>query len=280
MLPIDAFRESVTTIDGRNLSWLDWGADRPDPPVICLHGAMGMAHVWDGFASALASERRVIALDLRGHGDSAPVSPPQYRLRDYRADVEALLARLEIRRYALVGHSMGGLVALQLAGAHPKAVRRLAVVDIEARPPAEQIEHLRAVGARGHRVLADYESTLRAARAFLPGADEELVGWMVPYLFRRVSGGHVPKWDPEALAGLERWNAEPWLARVRCPSLLVRGARTTVMREEVARAMADQMDHCDLITIPDAGHQVMLEQPDAFRDVVASFLLERESGAG
>ena len=169
MLPIDAFRESVTTIQGRTLSWLDWGAEhQSDPPVVCLHGAMGSGHVWDQFASALATERRVIAPDLRGHGDSAWVTPPSYALRDYRADVEVLLEALEIKRFAVVGHSMGGLVGLILAGTRPQDVRKLVIVDIEAKPPASQIDHLRAVGEQGHRVLPDFESTTEAARKSLP----------------------------------------------------------------------------------------------------------------
>ena len=150
VLPIDAFRESVTTIQGRTLSWLDWGAEQhTDPPVVCLHGTMGSGHVWDQFASELASERRVIAPDFRGHGDSGWVTPPNYALRDYRADVEALLEALEIKRFALVGHSMGGLVALMLAGTRPRHVRKLVVADIEAKPPDSQIDHLRVVGERG-----------------------------------------------------------------------------------------------------------------------------------
>ena len=76
MIPIDAFRESVTTIGGRTLAWLEWGAERPEPPVVCLHGAMGGSHVWDQMAARLAGDRRVIVPDLRGHGDSDWALPP------------------------------------------------------------------------------------------------------------------------------------------------------------------------------------------------------------
>ena len=275
VLPIDAFRESVTTIQGRTLSWLDWGAEHhTDPPVVCLHGAMGSGHVWDQFASELATSRRVIAPDFRGHGDSGWVTPPNYSLRDYRADVEALLEALEIKRFALVGHSMGGLVALMLAGSRPRDVRKLVVVDIEAKPPDSQIDHLRAVGRQGHQVLPDFESTAKAARASMPDVDEELVSWILPYTFKRVGGGHIPKWDPETLAKLGRWNAEPWLPRVRCPSLLVRGGESQVMRAEVAESMAGVLDDCVLETVTGAGHQVMLQQPQPFAEVVLPFLLD------
>lgn len=279
VLPIDAFRESVTTIQGRTLSWLDWGAEHHnDPPVVCLHGAMGSGHLWDQFAAELATTRRVIAPDFRGHGDSGWVTPPNYALRDYRADVEALLEALEIKRFALVGHSMGGLVALMLAGTQPRDVCKLVVVDIEAKPPDSQIDHLRAVGERGHRVLPDFESTTEAARRSLPDVDEEIVSWILPYAFKRVGGGHIPKWDPATLAKLERWNVEPWLARVRCPSLLVRGGESHVMRAEVAESMAGVLDDCVLETIAGAGHQVMLQQPELFVEVVLPFLADAAPG--
>ncbi len=263
------------TIQGRTLSWLDWGAEQhTDPPVVCLHGVMGNGHLWDQFASELATRRRVIAPDFRGHGDSGWATPPNYALRDYRADVEVLLEALEIKRFAVVGHSMGGLVALMLAGMHPRNVRKLVVVDIEAKPPDSQIDHLRVLGQRGHRVLPDFESTTQAALQALPEVDEEIVSWILPYAFKRVGGGHIPKWDPATLAQLEHWNVEPWLARVRCPSLLVRGDGSHVMRAQVAESMAGVLDDCLLETIVGAQHQVMLQQPQMFAEVVLPFLLD------
>ena len=105
-------------------------------------------------------------------------------------------------------------------------------------------------------------------------SDEELVSWILPYSFKRVGGGHIPKWDPATLAKVERWNAEPWLARVRCPSLLVRGSSSPVMRPEVAESMAGVLDDCALETIAGASHQVMLQQPQPFAEVVLPFLLD------
>ncbi len=258
---------------GRSLAWLDWGADRPDLPVVCVHGAMGNSHVWDGFAASLAAARRVIAVDLRGHGDSEWAKPPAYRLRDYRADLEELLQQVEMKRYALVGHSMGGLVGMLQAGMRPDAVQKLVVVDIAAKPPIQQVEHLRAVGQRGHRVLADYESTMKAAHAFLPEVDDEVISWMLPYLFERVPGGHSPKWDPVTMGDLEEWNVEPWLARIRCPVLIVRGADSHVLAKETAESMAAQIDDCRLVEIPGAAHQVMLQRSEAFTKVVSEFLV-------
>ncbi len=191
MLPLDAFRESFVSIAGRNLAWLDWGAKWSGTPVVCLHGAMGQSHVWDHLAASLSETRRVIAPDLRGHGDSEPAVPAAYALRDYRDDIVALMDRMRARRFSIVGHSMGGVVGLILAGAYPDRVERLVVVDHEARRPQQHREHLHAVGTRGHKVLSDYESMYTLARAFAPKVSDELLDWLMPYLFRRVQGGYM-----------------------------------------------------------------------------------------
>ncbi len=182
--------------------------------------------------------------------------------------------RVRARRFSIVGHSMGGLVGLMLAGAYPDRVERLVVVDHEAKQAEAHRQHLQAVGARGHKVLTDYEAMRRLAQRFAPNISEELLEWLMPYLYRRVPGGHVLKWDPRTLTAEDEWNAEPWLSRIRCPVLLVRGGDSEVMRADAAEAMAERIDDCQVVTISGAGHQVMLQQPQAFESVVSSFLME------
>lgn len=274
MLPLDAYRESFVNIAGRNLAWLDWGAHWPGAPVVCLHGAMSQSHVWDHLAAGLSDSRRVIAPDLRGHGDSEPAVPPAYALQHYRDDVVALMDRIQAGRFSVVGHSMGAVLGLILAGAYPDRIERLVVVDHEAKQLRAHREHLHAVGTRGHNVLPDYESMDKVARAFAPDVGDELLDWLMPYLFRRVPGGYMLKWDPTTLTMDDEWNAEPWLARIRCPVLLVRGAESNVMRADVAESMAKRIDDCQVVTITGAGHQVMLQQPRTFEAVVSSFLME------
>ena len=274
MLPLDGYRESFVNIAGRNLAWLDWGAHCSGAPVVCLHGAMSQSHVWDRLSAGLSDSRRVIAPDLRGHGDSEAASPPAYALGHYRDDVVSLMDHMETDRFSVVGHSMGAVIGLVLAGAYPDRIERLVVVDHEAKQSSAHRQHLHTIGSRGHKVLPDYEAMDKVARAFAPGVGDELLDWLMPYLFRRVPGGYMLKWDPTTLTMDDEWNAEPWLARIRCPVLIIRGADSEVMRADVAESMAKRIDDCQIATITGAGHQVMLQQPQTFEAVVSSFLME------
>ena len=280
MRPLDTFRESVLAINGHDLAWLDWGEEvGAGPPVLCLHGAGEMSHIWDDFASRLAGQRRVVAPDLRGHGDSDAIVPPAYGLRDFRADVEALLAQLRIERVAIVGHGVGAVLALILAGATPARVERVVVVDTGARLPEAHCRALREASDQAPVILSDFGAMLAAARSIAPGADAETITWLLPYLFRRSAGGHVWKWDPPALAGADQWSAEQWLARIRCPVLVVRAAESAILTAERAESLRAQIDDCRVVTIPEATHSLILEHPEALAAEVVPFLLGARKSA-
>ena len=273
MPSLDAFHERFETLNGHDLAWLEWGPEEKLwPPLLCLHGVTGQSHVWDPVASRLMAGRLVIAPDLRGHGDSEHVSPPAYGPREHRADIEALLSRLAIGRYALMGQGFGAVLGAMLAGAYPTAVQRLVLVEPTARAGPGGGEAGPAAGDEGHALLQGYEALVQAARATAPRADDVTLTWLVPYLFRAAEGGHVPKWAPAARADPDRWDVLPWLARIRCAVLLVRGAESADLPPEAAEAMAAEIDDCRVVTVADAGHAVMVEQPQRLLEAVEPFL--------
>ncbi|MGH6942978.1 MAG: alpha/beta fold hydrolase, partial [Geminicoccaceae bacterium] len=108
------------------LAHVDFG--EAGPPIVILHGLLGSARNWSTIAKRLAPAHRVIAVDLRNHGASPWADEVGYEAM--ADDVRALLARLGLDAPAVVGHSMGGKVAMRLALAHPERVGRLVVVDI------------------------------------------------------------------------------------------------------------------------------------------------------
>ena len=124
------------TIEERGLSlhYVVWGPSRapggPTPVVVLLHGLSAMCRIWDPLARALQERYRVIALDQRGHGDTSWPQEPNYTTDDYVGDLEALVERWELERFALVGLSMGGMNAIAYAARHPDRVTHLSVVDI------------------------------------------------------------------------------------------------------------------------------------------------------
>ena len=109
------------------VAWVQDGPDNADP-VLMLHGLNVQCHTWDPFARELAERHHVIAMDMRGHGDS-DWAAAGYRVRSMARDVHGLIDALGLGPVHLVGHSAGVRVAIAVAGERPETVRRLALSD-------------------------------------------------------------------------------------------------------------------------------------------------------
>ena len=110
------------------LHYLDYGTEGL-PPMLCIHGGAAHAHWFDFVAAGFTRDLHVRSLDLRGHGDSDWADPPEYAFADYAADVAAVVEKLDLRDFVLVGHSMGGMVSLVYAATYPGRVGKLVIVD-------------------------------------------------------------------------------------------------------------------------------------------------------
>ena len=101
-------------VNGISLHYLEWG-EEANPPLILLHGGSAHAHWWDHIAPSLAQTFRILVFDMRGHGDSSWITPPAYEIQDYVADLEAVITTLQLDSPSLLGHSLGGFIALSYA---------------------------------------------------------------------------------------------------------------------------------------------------------------------
>src|ERR1700687_4436456 len=129
MTPATTYADRYLTVNGLRLHYLDWG-DPAKPAMILLHGIARHAHTFDHIAPEFARDHRVIALDMRGHGDSAWSSQGAYLVEDHVADLEAVIRELGLARVTLLGNSTGGRVVQVYAGLHPRRVDRLVVEDV------------------------------------------------------------------------------------------------------------------------------------------------------
>jgi len=242
------------------LSYVDFGG--PGRPLVALHGHFGCARNFAPLAAALAPERRVIALDQRGHGWSG--HPDSATREDYVADALALLRHLDLGPVPVLGHSLGGCNAYQLAARHPERVSALVVEDIGARiglgaklgrswpkrfPSCDAVlAHLAASGLDGDR-------------HFLDSLAEFEDGWGFRF---------DPDWmDLSRHAIRGDWTAD-WVA-VSCPTLLLHGTRSwavTAPEIERMRRLRPDTDYAEF----DCGHTMHDEMPDAFAAAVRSFL--------
>jgi len=282
--------------DGLSLHALEWS--REGTPLVFLHGFSNEAHVWDDAAPAVAPYYRTIALDLRGHGDSDRDPEARYDYDYHVADLESALAALGIDRFVLVGHSLGGRVAMRFAGKHPNRLAGLVIVDsapeLDVRGTVRISVDIQRGGASGGDGLsfaseAQYRDVL--ARAY-PEVSRPVLERMAHHMLRkREDGRFEPKLDPawfkarsaadeaSAKAREERLSKEMWdaLAEVPCPTLVVRGAASDVMSPEVAdRMVEDVLKHGQLAIVARAGHSVMVDNPEGFRDALVGFVIGEE----
>ena len=262
------------SINGLRLHYLEWGA-APAAPVLLLHGGSAHAHWWDSFASAIANDYRVLALDLRGHGDSEHAVPAAYRVDDYVRDVAAFIDAQGLDRLHLIGHSLGGLVATALAAQQPERLRSLVVVDSQLKITPAGARYMLRLRNFPQPEYRDRQHAIERFR-LLPtqtAADEQTLRQIAAHSFRELPDGRwTYKFDREAMAHTEPQDLTPILRRLTCPILLVRGVHSTLLPPaalSILRAVAPQAKVAEIAA---AHHHVMLDNPVEFEHAVRQFL--------
>ena len=269
-------QDRLAMLNGLRFHSREWG--QPDaPPLVLLHGYTSHARYWDTFARAMAPHRRVFALDQRGHGETGWAD--DYSTERMVEDVAAFVRALRLDRFDLLGLSMGGRNAYGYAARHQETLQRLVIVDIGPEAPAAGSARIRQ-GAMANDVFDTPEDAYTAARAANPGADEaELRARTLNAIMLREDGRWTYRYD-KALRDPARPRPLPdpaahWamLARIATPTLLVRGAESDILAPEVAQKMTEVMPNCTLVTVPDAGHSIPLDNPQGFIAAAQPFLL-------
>lgn len=280
-LSVSSVLEPVTTdvdLDGGRFHVVNWGPGTA-APVVLLHGGNQNAHTWDGLCLLLADEYRLVAPDLRGHGDSAWAEDGDYTLDAFAEDTRGLIESMGLRSLVLVGMSWGGLVALQVAGALGECLSALVLVDVG--PDIQRDEGQRIV-RRGQQSWQPrrFKDFLGDSLRRHPGLDPELAELTLKTALRRLPDGRWTwKWDPARLAAYDpdlqaRRQAELWDAvlRVAQPVLVIRGAESRVFSRQNASELAARFQDGRLTEIPDAGHNVQLDNPLALAAELRIFL--------
>src|SRR5215467_3676400 len=187
-------KDCTITINGLPLHYLDWTSDsgytESTETALLLHGMSGNAHIWDRFAPRLALHMRTLALDLRGHGESGWTTAPAYKCDDYTGDIGALLDRLGIGHVVIVAHSMSVYHAIRYAVARPDRVRRMALIDIEAKGRPEHKTMLNAGGQKPQPVFRSMEEALARERRNAPHAPDDLLRDFVRHNLRNLEAGN------------------------------------------------------------------------------------------
>jgi pimeloyl-ACP methyl ester carboxylesterase len=265
-------------LHGQRFHYTETG-ERGRPAVVFLHGITGHGRTWDEEARLLADRHHVLALDLRGHGDSAPAADGDYTVATMAHDLAALVDALALPSIALVGLSLGGRVGIAYAGTRPDRVARLVVIDIGPDIAEAGLRRVGMMMAASPERFESTEAAYRYARAANPRQDEALLRARVSHAVRPLPDGGVAwKYDRAIRDAIRRgqWHdpTELWplWRAIACPTLLVRGADSDVLSPEDAKRMTETSSWARLVEVADAGHTVPGDQPAAFRALLRGFL--------
>jgi len=269
-----SWQASDVVVNGVRLHYVRTGGSKPS--LVLAHGVTDDGLCWSPVAEILAADYDVIAVDARGHGFSeAPESG--YNTATLAEELYGVLTALALRKPVILGHSMGAMTTLALAGLHPDVPRAILLED----PPpswlpfsgAAQEENPHASGIRTWFLgLAGQtrDELIRGQHEATPGWSEgELDLWADSKL--RVSPKVVQLFTPDPSTDIT-WPV--YLSRITCPVLLITAdpSRGALVTSEAAQALQAHIPHLSLALIQGAGHSIHRDQLDVYMDVVCAYL--------
>lgn len=269
------------TINGLTCRYLEWG-ESDAPAVVLLHGLRSYARTWEPVARVLSEGYRVIAPDLRGRGASSWDPKRDYYVDAYVSDLEGLAGLLGLTSFGLVGHSLGGAVSYAFAARHPEQVTALVVEDIgpgsstntdgaarilrEMRETPTGFDSLEAVRAYWRRLRPDITDAALASRIenTVRRTDEGRYEWTLD-----MTGIAAARLAGDPAGPIDLWTC---VDALRCPALVIRGARSDFLSGETCEQMAHRQPSLRWAQVPGAGHYVHDDNPTGFIRRVSEFL--------
>lgn len=250
--------------DGCQLHYEEYGQGSP---VLLLHGLGSSTLDWENQKNALAEHYKVIIFDLRGHGRSD--APKQkYSMAGFADDVLALLAHLEIEKVHLVGISMGGMVAFQLAVDHPDRLLSLSVVNSSPEVKANSLSSALQLGKRwlfSHLLSMSSIGIMISKRLFPKPEQAAMREKMVDHWRFNNKRAYLASLD--AIIG---WGVREQLGQIKCPTLVVTADQdyTPVAQKQ---AYVDEMRNARLVVIEDSRHATPIDQAQRFNECLLEF---------
>lgn len=270
------------------LHYLVWG-DEANPPLILIHGTRDHARSWDRVAQALVDRYCVYAPDLRGHGDSDWAIGGNYSIIDYALDIHALGEAIGRAPYVIIGHSLGGGVALQYAGAFPEKVARLVTIEglgglgwqRERRPAHRRmrqwVESMRELEQRRLRAYPTIDDATRRMMEANRHLSPELARHLTLHGVRQAEDGYTWKFDNYTHAGspyeFNMEDARDLWNQIRCPMLIIWGRESWGTRPGGPPDLS-AFHQYRAVEIEGAGHWVHHDQFETFMGYVDGFLAE------
>ena len=266
---------SVTLPRTGGLGLRAWRWGTVAPRFFFIHGLGEGSFVWNHIIPALLPLGSAVALDLRGHGDSARDPTGRYAISTHVADSVAVLQTLCAQPLILIGHSLGAEVIMHIAAARPHHIRGAVLVDGGPQLDEVATRHIRREFAQQPWHYQSVDEYARHLHDKLPFCALPLLSDMAPYALEAdPAGGYRLKCDKAVASCTDQGDDRalwPLFRSISCPMLVVRGAGSAVLPRHIASRMVHENSRCSLETVPVAGHAVMLDNPQHFIDVLHGY---------
>lgn len=265
------------TIGGHRIHYERFGPHSQAPPILLIHGFLESTACFAKVIPALARQREVLAIDLPGYGFSDRPATAPYTVEWFADEVRRFLDALRIPRVVMVGHSMGGAVALVLAGKYPRWVDRLVAVDSACYPVSlpllGRLALLPGIGPvlfkKGYR-KSDLEKLWKREVFFDP---EVLTPERIDLVWSHISAPGGKEAAYRSLCDLSRRERIAfWIPRIMAPTLIVWGKEERLHPIDHAHRLAAEIPGAKLALLEACGHHPVEEQPEAFLEALLPFL--------
>lgn len=284
-MPTTGYADHDVQVGDLRLHYQEWG-DPNGPAILMVHGFGVSGHMFDEFAGRLQDRFRLIAVDQRGHGDSDWSESGDYSRDAFVDDLEGFREALGLKTFVLVGHSMGGLNSVAYTVRHPERVRALVLVDVGPESAKEGVDNIKRFTSGPDEL--EFDEFVEMAMRFNKRRTRENIEDRMRHRLRQMENG---KWtwkfdkrfrekDNTLRIGSQMTNDEGWqlYRAVPVPTLLIRGAESDVLTQEIAERVAREMRRARLVVIPGAGHSVPGDNPDEFTAAVSGFVDDVAAG--
>lgn len=266
------YQDKFVTVNGLRLHYLDWGSPEK-PPFIMLHGISRVAHQFDHLAPHFQRDYHVIAIDMRGHGDSAWSPDAAYLVEDYVKDLEAFVEQLGLRGLVLLGNSTGGRVVQVYAGLHPDRVAKLIVEDVGPERPndiATAFARQVAQEANGWATEDELVASLQRTNA---KTTEPILRSYAHYGSKPQANGRIVwKRDPNLAKGFIETELWRFVQEIKSPTLYVIGGASRIVPPETQQKLKETLPDVRIVVMPGLGHYPDQEDTDGFLKILQGFL--------
>ncbi|MGH7774052.1 MAG: alpha/beta fold hydrolase [Candidatus Binatia bacterium] len=275
------------TNDGLTLHYAEWG-DPASETLVLVHGNRDQCRSWDFFVSSLFAQGNVnlhvVALDLRGHGDSDWLPPGRgYRHEDFLLDLTSLFQHLKKDSIILAGHSLGGSMATLFAGLFPSKVRRLILVEAtgpfsrrDEEAPRLLAQWLEGAASESERQsYPTLEDVAKAIQKGFPLIPDEAARHMARHCMKGTDSGYISKYDPRvrerSFSIFSEGQVRAFVGRIECPTLLVFGKQGEFINSPRASRVS-LFKNRKVVEFEGTGHHVPHEKPEELAKIVYPFL--------